>query len=184
MGQASRKAACRADRRRSLRPRRQDIQAVSGTRVSVAIEVDREVVKESVGVGMPRHYRTPDLVACVRGEAHPPPRATCFNSAVQRRRVRRRGDHRQPDPGGGRRGSAPRRSTARRPTLRHRREPPRPPRRRRVVQRHLPTPADTSIGPISTGPSHSLPNRLISSGSQSIRANRTPPRPLTSKGNL
>jgi serine/threonine protein kinase len=33
------------------------------------VEEDLEIVKESVGVGMPRFYRTPDLVACLNGES-------------------------------------------------------------------------------------------------------------------
>ena len=32
-------------------------------------EEDREIIKESIGVGMPRYYRTPDLVAYLKGES-------------------------------------------------------------------------------------------------------------------
>ena len=32
-------------------------------------EEDREIVKESVGVGMPRYYRTPDLVSYLKGDS-------------------------------------------------------------------------------------------------------------------
>ena len=46
--------------------------------VDVADNDDREVLKESLGVGMPARYRTPDLVRYLNGEALPTPKSDVF----------------------------------------------------------------------------------------------------------
>ncbi|NQT36489.1 MAG: serine/threonine protein kinase [Planctomycetes bacterium] len=40
-------------------------------RVDAGDDEDRDILKESLGVGMPYHYRTPDLVSYLNGEAPP-----------------------------------------------------------------------------------------------------------------
>ena len=45
---------------------------------SHGIEPDREVLKGSLGAGMPRSYRTPDLVEYLKGRAAPSPKSDVF----------------------------------------------------------------------------------------------------------